>query len=490
MFQGTSSHAGKSLMAAAFCRILQQDGFHPAPFKAQNMSLNSYVTLDGLEVARAQALQAKACGLEPDSRMNPILLKPASDSRSQAICLGKPLKTISALEWMAFSPQARQIAQDAYDSLAVEHDVMVLEGAGSPAEINLRDCDYTNMDMARHAEAQVLLVGDIDRGGVIASFVGTMAILSAWEQDRILGYIMNKFRGDASLLTGALDFLREKTGREVMGIVPYLHSLGLPEEDGFDWSQDQPHSAGAESVEIGVVALPHFSNVSDLDPLRLEPDVHVRLIRRPEDLRASLAAVVLPGSKQVKDDLEYLNQSGLSQALLRLAEEGRTEIIGICGGMQMLGRELRDPHGIESNCGCFPGLALLDLTTVLEKEKSLQRVRGRHLASGMALEGYEIHHGQTMASPSSAVILREDSSPVGFGRGAVWGTYLHGLFDADEFRHWFVNRLRQQQGLPGRGNSAVRYDLEPALDRLAEEVRKSLDLEKIYNKMGLQGTGG
>jgi len=485
MIQGTSSHAGKSLLAAAMCRIFRQDGFKVAPFKAQNMALNSFVTLDGLELARAQALQAKACGLEPDVRMNPVLLKPARDDGSQVIWMGKPRKTITAREWMALGPEARRVSEYAYDSLASEHEVMVLEGAGSPAEINLRPYDYTNMDMARHANAAVILVGDIDRGGVLASLVGTMEILADWEQELVFGFVLNKFRGDAGLLTGAFDFLASKTGREVLGVVPYLHHLGLPEEDGFEWPRSASPNALEDSVTIGVIALPHLSNVSDFDPLRLEPDVEVKLIRHRDELRDDFAAVVLPGSKQVKDDLEYLERSGLTGKLRNMAETGRAEIVGICGGLQMLGRELRDPHGIESSSERFPGLGLLNLTTVLEPDKCLRRVRGQHQPSGIGLEGYEIHHGRTMAAETEAVVIREDGSPAGFGGPRIWGTYIHGMFDSDPFRGWFIGRLRERMGLPPRCRPGIRYDLEPGLDRLAGAVRASLDVKKIYRRIGL-----
>ena len=491
MFQGTSSNAGKSILTAAFCRILLQDGFRVAPFKSQNMSLNSSVTRDGREMGRAQVVQAQACRIEPDAAMNPILLKPNSDTGSQVIILGKPVGNMNVGEYIRFKPQAFEAAKTAYDSLAADHDVIVLEGAGSPAEVNLKHHDIVNMSMARHANAPVLIVGDIDRGGVFASFVGTMEVLAEWERDLIAGFVVNKFRGNESLLKEALDYTARHTGRPVFGVVPYLRDPGLPDEDSVTFKGapgNSTHStADSDRVEIAVIDLPHISNFTDFDALRLEPDVRLRIVRSPADL-GHPDAVILPGSKNVIGDLAHLRQNGFDRAISTLAQGGKTELIGICGGYQMLGGEIRDPHGIESGDGTTRGLGLLALSTVMAQEKTLRRVNAQHLPSGLSVHGYEIHHGQSDGAALQAFVRRDDGELIGTGAadGMAWGTYLHGLFDADEFRRWFVDRLRVRCGLPAIGTTRATYDLEPAFERLAAAVRKSLDVAAIYRLMGLR----
>ncbi|HTX55309.1 MAG TPA: cobyric acid synthase [Candidatus Baltobacteraceae bacterium] len=489
MFQGTSSNAGKSVLTAALCRILRQDGFRVAPFKAQNMSLNSFVTQDGREMGRAQVVQAQACRLEPDARMNPILLKPNSDTGSQVIVLGKPVGNMTVTEYIRYKPAAFRAVQQAYDELATAHDVVVLEGAGSPAEVNLKAHDIVNMQMARHAHAPVLLVGDIDRGGVFASFVGTMEVMAEWERRLVAGFIINQFRGQASLLDDAITYTQRHTGRPTFGVVPYLRDLGLPEEDSVTFKAapaDVP-KIGAE-IEIAVVDLPHISNFTDFDALRLEPDVQVRIVRATADL-GQPDAVLLPGSKNVIGDLGYLRQSGLAAALLALAQAGRTEIVGQCGGYQMLGERIEDPHGIESGNGMLPGLAMLPLSTVMAPEKTLKRVSGRHTTAALAVTGYEIHHGRTVAADAlQPMVVRADGEVIGVGRadGLVWGSYLHGIFDADGFRRWFVDGLRRRKGLAPIGHVVATYDLEAAFDRLADVVRENVRIEEIYRLMKLR----
>jgi len=491
MFQGTSSNAGKSILTTAFCRILLQDGFRVAPFKSQNMSLNSFVTRDGCEMGRAQVVQAQACRIEPRAAMNPILLKPNSDTGSQVILLGKPVGNMNVGEYIRYKPQAFAAAKEAYDSLAREHDVVVLEGAGSPAEVNLKHHDIVNMSMARHAGAPVLLVGDIDRGGVFASFVGTMEVLVEWERDLITGFVVNKFRGNESLLKDALDYTARHTGRPVFGVVPYLHNLGLPDEDSVTFkaaSRDTAHAGrNADCVEIAVIDLPHISNFTDFDALRLEPDVRLRIVRSVADL-GKPDAIILPGSKNVGGDLAHLRQTGLDNAICALACDGKAELIGICGGYQMLGHEIRDPHGIESAGETTRGVGLLAFSTVMAREKTLRRVKARHAPSGLSVHGYEIHHGQSDGNALKSIVFRDDGELIGAGSSShlVWGTYLHGLFDADEFRRWFVDRLRSHRGLSPLGTVCAAYNLEPAFERLAEVVRKSLDVAKLYRLMGLR----
>jgi cobyric acid synthase CobQ/L-threonine-O-3-phosphate decarboxylase len=488
MFQGTGSNAGKSVLVAAMCRILLQDGYRPAPFKSQNMSLNSFVTQDGGEMGRAQVVQAQACRIAPDVRMNPILLKPNSDKGSQIIINGKPVGNMEVPQYIQYKPVAFEVAKRAFDSLTEEFDVIVLEGAGSPAEINLKHHDIANMKMAEYAQAPVLLIGDIDRGGVFASFIGTWEVLTDWERKQLAGFIINRFRGDETLLDPAIQYTRNHTGLPFYGIVPYLHDVGLPEEDSVEFKSgalDTPPQAN--SIEIAVIDLPHISNFTDFDPLRIEPDVYLRIVRSPKDLDHP-DALILPGSKNVVSDLKYLRQSGLEGKIIGLAAEGRTEMVGICGGFQMLGQRIDDPDGIETHEVTFQGIGLLPITTVMARRKTLIRAEGTHLASGLKVRGYEIHHGRTDEGSLTPLVLREDEEVIGGGikENRIWGTYLHGIFDTDEFRRWFIDHLRVRRNLPPLGRICAVYDLEPALERLAEVVRRSLKIEEIYRLMGLR----
>ncbi len=489
MFQGTGSNAGKSILSAAMCRILLQDGFRVAPFKAQNMSLNSYVTREGGEMGRAQVVQAQACRLDPDVRMNPVLLKPNSDTGSQVIILGKPIGNMDFWEYTRDRIPPLAVAREAYDSLAAEHDIIVLEGAGSPAEVNLKKRDIVNMNMALYAEASVLIVGDIDRGGVYASFIGTMECLTERERALVRGFIVNRFRGQEAFLTDAHDYILRRTGRPVLGVIPYLRDLGLPEEDSVSFKDGLIDGRAPEGdhVDIAVVDFAHISNFTDFDPLRIEPDVRLRVVRRPEDL-GEPDAVLLPGSKNVIGDLADLQANGIASRILDLARAGKTEIVGICGGFQILGREIADPLGIESIGGrTLAGLGLLPVRTELDREKTLTRTAARHLASNCEVCGYEIHHGRTDDGGLAPLIRHEngESSGVATETGLIWGTYLHGIFDADGFRRWFIDRIRKRRGLAPLGRITAVYDLEPALDRLAETVRSSLKMDEIYKMMGI-----
>lgn len=488
MFQGTGSNAGKSVLTAALCRILHQDGLSVAPFKAQNMSLNSCVTFQGGEMGRAQVLQAQASRLDPDVRMNPVLLKPSSETGSQVILCGKVLETMHFRDYTARREALFSQVQECYDSLASEHQVMVLEGAGSPAEINLKKRDIVNMNMARYAEAGVMLVGDIDRGGVFASFVGSMELLNEWERDLVKGFVINRFRGDATLLKDALDMTSLHTGKPFFGTVPYLRELGLPEEDSVDFKDGLLETVRGEGdvLDIALIDLPHVSNFTDLDALRIESDAHVRKVTKVADL-GTPDAVILPGSKNVINDLAYLQQTGFDIVIKELAQSGQTEIVGICGGYQLIGGAISDPHGIESSgCDCT-GLGLLPMQTVLQPSKITTHCNAIHLTSGEELYGYEIHHGTSHGDALQPLVKREDGELIGSylgGKDWIWGTYLHGVFDADGFRRWFLNRLRVRKGW---SESVVQtcYDLEPALDRLADHVRASMDMDRIYQVLGL-----
>lgn len=488
MFQGTCSNAGKSILTAAMCRVLLRDGYAVAPYKSQNMALNSFVTRDGGEMGRAQVVQAQACRLEPETRMNPILLKPNSDTGSQVIVNGMPVGNMRVGEYIKYKPEAFAEAKRAYESLAAEVDVMVLEGAGSPGEVNLKRHDIVNMNMARHAGAPVLLVGDIDRGGVFASFVGTMEVLAEWERGMVAGFIVNKFRGDASLLKDALDYTLRRTGRPVMGVMPYVRDLGLPEEDSVGFksgSYDNRRTDGG--VTIAVVDLPHISNFTDVDPFLNEPDVNVVIARKASDFRGA-DAVIIPGSKNVMGDIGFLSANGVGEMIREMARGGTTQVVGLCAGLQMMGTEIEDPHGLESAAGrTVKGLGLLPVSSVLERDKTLERAEARHGPSGLLVRGYEIHHGR-MRGSTEPCVTRSDGEVIGVrgGDGSAWGTYLHGIFDDDYFRRWFIDRLRERKGLAPVNEVLAPYDLEPALEKLADVFLEHVDIGAIYKVMGLK----
>lgn len=476
MVQGTCSNAGKSVLAAALCRILLEDGVSVAPFKSQNMSLNSFVTRDGGEMGRAQVVQAQACLLDPDVRMNPILLKPSSNTGSQIIVMGQPVANMNVEQYIDYKPLAFSKAQEAYDSLAAEHDVMILEGAGSPAEVNLKHHDIVNMPMARYAGANVLLAGDIDRGGIFASFIGTLAILDQWERDLIAGFIINRFRGRKELLAPAITFTENHTGLPTFGVVDYINNLDLPEEDSVSFKAGLFDENKEGEINIGLINLPHISNFTDFEPFLNEPDVALKTINRPEDL-AGINAVIIPGSKNVINDIAWLHTSGLAD---HIGKNPKQVIVGICGGYQMLGQLIHDPHRVESTGQSMEGLGLLPIETVLAKEKTLIRRQGHHIPSGQPVHGYEIHHGLSKGKKKN-LIRFDHNQEAGCDNNNAWGSYLHGIFDSDPFRRWFIDDLRIRQGLKPQGKIMATYDLEPAFTRLAAAVRQELDMDRIYH---------
>lgn len=493
MVQGTSSNAGKSILAAAYCRIFHQDGYSVAPFKAQNMSLNSGVTATGEEMSRAQIVQAQAARADPDVRMNPILLKPHSDTGSQVVVLGRPLGHKSVLEYYAEKKQLWDTVTRSYDALAAEHDIMVLEGAGSPGEVNLKAHDLVNMRMAGHARASVLLVGDIDRGGVYASFLGTWMTFTVAERRLLAGYIVNRFRGDPSLLEAAHVYLSAHTGVPVLGVIPFIRDLHIPEEDtaGFFWIRNAgPKQPG--TLDIAVVMPDHVSNYTDFAPLAAEPDVRLRPVRRPEEW-GEPDVVMLPGSKSVAADLEALRRSGLADAIIAHARRGRW-LFGICGGLQMLGRVILDPEGVESSSAEVAGLGIMDLRSTFAVAKTLVRVDRAETPLGLPSSGYEIHHALTEHGPAAVPsFLRtgpawttEAERVCGYVTGRCWATYLHGVFDDDAFRRAWLDHVRADLGLSPQGRQLVSHDLEKTLDRLADVVREHSDMQTIYRSLGLQ----
>ena len=481
MIQGTCSNAGKSVLCAAFCRILLQDGFAVAPFKAQNMSLNSAVTPDGGEIGRAQALQAEACRIDPDVRMNPILLKPNSELGSQVIVLGRPIGNFKVRDYFARKKELWEEVKNAYDSLSSEYDCMVLEGAGSPGEVNLKNTDVVNMRMAQYAQSPVLLAGDIDRGGVYASFIGTYATFERWERDLLYGFAVNKFRGDPTLLADAHRYVEHMTGKAVEAVFDFLPDLGLPEEDSVGFSFGPKAEKRTDSLDVAVIHLGHIANFTDLAPLDIEPDVQLRVVRLGDEL-GTPDLIILPGSKGVADDIARMKENGLFEAV----NNSSAFLVGICGGLQILGEKLLDPEGIESEFPETEGLMKLPLVTVMEKKKTLRHTSAV-TSSGLSVRGYEIHHGQThsMNKDGLSVMDAPDGREIGYEAPGILATYLHGIFDDDMFRRQFLNSIRLRKGWDALPQTCE-YGFEKALNRLADHVRGRIDLDKLYRKMGLK----
>jgi adenosylcobyric acid synthase len=501
MLQGTSSSVGKSVLTTAFCRLFARAGYRVAPFKSQNMALNSAVTVDGGEIGRAQAAQAEAAGVEPTVDMNPILLKPEADHRSQVVVRGRPVASTSFQEYRQMKPALLGVIEESLERLRRTHDVVLIEGAGSPAEINLRAGEIVNMRVARLADAPVLLVGDIDRGGVFAAFVGTLALLPEEDRARVAGFLVNKFRGDVALLAPGLDELTGRTSVPVLGVVPYLMESLVPAEDSLDL-ESLAGPPGRAAVTIAVARLPRIANFDDFEPLAREPGVRLRLARVPEDLE-DVDLVVLPGSKNTAEDLGWLRRTGLAEAVTRAATAGRA-VLGICGGFQMLGTAVHDPHGVESAAGTTVGLGLLPVETWLEPGKTTVRVRGRVAvgagplagAAGSPIEAYEIHAGRTevrgLGRPFE--ILRRQGNEVAEPDGAsnasgtVVGTYLHGLFANDTLRRALLVALASRRGVAPDARWGVSSTAAARYDRLADLVGAACDLGAIGKLVGLELT--
>ena len=497
MLQGTGSGVGKSLLATAFCRLFARAGYRVAPFKAQNMSLNAAVTADGGEIGRAQAAQAAAAGVEPTVDMNPILLKPEGDDRSQLVVRGRALDRVTFREYRARQAALKPVVAESLARVRAAADLVVIEGAGSPAEINLRDADLVNMHVARIAGAPVLLVGDIDRGGVFAALVGTLALLEPADRARVAGLVINRFRGDASVLTPGLEELRALTGVQVLGVVPWIADRLVPAEDSLDL-EEMPAISGDVLVDVAVVRLPRIANFDDFDWLAAEPGVRVRWVTTPAALDGA-DLVVLPGSKSTVADLAWLRARELADAIVGAAAAGRA-VLGVCGGYQMLGRTLRDPDGVESPVAEAPGLGLLPIETTFVREKTTVRVRVRATAhsgpfaeaSGIVGDAYEIHAGLTRVltpegTPPFAIVERGGAPADGFDGamvGAVAGTYLHGVLASGAVRRALLRWLAARAGRaphPEWGSAASRVT---RWDRLADIVAGALDVRAVGKLVG------
>ncbi len=490
MVQGTMSNAGKSLLAAGLCRIFRQDGYKVAPFKSQNMALNSFITEDGLEMGRAQVMQAEAAGIKPSVLMNPILLKPTNDVGSQVIVNGEVLGTMSARDYFKYKKKLVPDVMKAYNALAAENDIIVIEGAGSPAEINLKDEDIVNMGMAKMAKAPVLLVGDIDRGGVFAQLIGTVELLEEDEKAMVKGLIINKFRGDKTILDPGVEMLEERSGIPVVGVAPYL-DIQVEDEDSLTERFDRKQEAGV--IDIAVIRTPRISNFTDFNPFESIPGVSLRYVKHPRDLH-SPDMIILPGTKNTMGDLIWMRESGMEAAVLKEASRGKL-IFGVCGGYQMLGETLSDPHGVE-NGGSMKGMGLLPMDTVFAEKKTRTRVQGHfgklsgvfaHL-SGAEVEGYEIHMGESILKGEAGTATRITDSVSGEKKeegafaGNVCGTYIHGVFDKEESAEAIIRVIGEKKGIDVENMTGVDFAAfkEQQYDILAAELRKHMDMKKIY----------
>jgi adenosylcobyric acid synthase len=491
MIQGTGSGVGKSIIVAGLCRIFRDEGINVAPFKAQNMALNSFITREGGEIGRAQAYQAEAARIEPSIDMNPVLLKATGEAGCQVILNGKVHANMGAQEYYAFKKHAWAAVTQAYDRLSKRHDVIIIEGAGSPAEINLSNDEVVNMSVARHVKAPVILVGDIDKGGVFASLYGTIALLDG-DADYIKAFIINKFRGDPAILQPGLEMIREKTNRPVLGVIPYRGDLGLHEEDGIPleriWWKNSELSRGSK-IKIVVVRLRYISNFTDFDPFLYEPDVELVYSLRDADIEHA-DLVIIPGSKNTVQDLLFMRESGIEASVLKTAQSG-VPVIGVCGGYQMLGEKIHDPFGVESSHHQVHGLGLLDVDTVLENTKVTTQIEAVQSSESRVqrgdahkLKGYEIHMGRTTGDVGLFNVQRffplPELVPDGSQKGNVWGTYIHGIFDNDLFRRDLINSLRTRRGLtPLPQMIDFEKERDHALDLWADVLRKSIDIHSI-----------
>ena len=494
MIQGTMSNAGKSLLCAGLCRIFKQDGYKVAPFKSQNMALNSFITEEGLEMGRAQVMQAEAAGIKPSVLMNPILLKPTNDTGSQVIVNGEVLGNMSARDYFSYKKDLVPKVMEAFNKLYEENDIIVIEGAGSPAEINLKDDDIVNMGMAKMAKAPVLLVGDIDRGGVFAQLIGTVMLLEDDERAMVKGLIINKFRGDKTILDPGIEMLEQKSGIPVVGVAPYMN-IEVEDEDSlterFNGNQE------VDMIDIAVIRIPRISNFTDFNPFESIQGVSLRYVHSVNELK-NPDMIILPGTKNTMEDLLWMRQNGLEAAILKAAKEG-TIIYGVCGGYQMLGDTLSDPEGVEAG-GEIKGMGLLPMDTVFAGNKTRTRVSGHYQnvtgplsqMSGVYLEGYEIHMGVTTlkegAKPLTTIkdfVSDKEEKVDGAYKDNVYGTYVHSCFDKEGVAKAVVTAIAKHKGLDASAISGVDYQefKETQYDILADTLRKYMDMDKIYKIM-------
>lgn len=489
MVQGTSSHAGKSIITAGILRMLKRRGISCAPFKPQNMALNSFVTMDGYEIGRAQAMQAESAKVLPSVYMNPILLKPTSDSKAQVVLLGKPYKNLNAREYVDEKKKLKKYAIESFEYLQRNFDVVVVEGAGSPAEINLRKNDIANMGFAKIFNIPVIIVGDIDRGGVYASFYGTYALLTKKERELIKGFLINKFRGDSSLLKSANDYITKRTNVPVIGVVPYFIDIKISEEDGVVLTEAKKVDNKKKQITIGVIKLPRISNFTDFEPFQMEDDVNLMYLNSPnEALNCDL--IIIPGSKNTIEDLLYLRKNGFEDFLKIFVKDGG-ELIGICGGYQILGEKIYDLYGIESNIKEINGLGYLPMETTIEREKRLEQVSFETIDGKYKnMVGYEIHMGVSKINDGERLFKINGAENIFDGvkskKFNVWGSYIHGLFDNDDFRLVLLNRIREKKGIPIKRKTFNYFKVkDDSYERLADLIEKSIDVNYLLKIIGV-----
>ena len=488
MIQGTHSDAGKSAIVTALCRIFKQDGYKTAPFKSQNMALNSYITVDGKEIGRAQGVQAEAAGIVATTDMNPILIKPTGEYQSQIVVHGKPYRNMKAGEYRQnFFEEGYKLISESYNRLVEGFERIIIEGAGSPAEVNLNDRELVNMRVAQIANAPVILVGDIEKGGVFASLVGTLQLLTPEDKRRVIGVIINKFRGDVSLLQPGLDWFEEYTGIPVLGVVPYIHNLLIEAEDSVVLSKYSSVQNSTKDIDIAVIRLPFISNFTDIDPLFEETDCHVRFVKNIEEL-GEPDLIILPGSKNTIEDMLFLHNTGLANRILDLVYKKDKMIFGICGGYQMLGDQITDPYEVESSLKEIHGLGLVPMKTTMTLNKTTVLSKGiAHFGDvRISVEGYEIHMGETYLEEdwNHLIHLKDRSEGIITLDKKIIGTYFHGIFHNDLFREVVLNELRVTKGLePIENRASFERKKEEGFDLLAEVVRENIQLDRIKKLM-------
>lgn len=485
MVVGTSSGAGKSITVTGLCRVFYRDGYKVAPFKSQNMALNSYISKTGGEMGRAQVVQAMASGIEPEAYMNPVLLKPTTARKIQVIVNGKSIGNMSGLEYGKFKTSLKKDIMKSYDYIRENYDISVIEGAGSPVEINIKEEDIANMGMAKMADAPVILVADIDRGGVFASVYGTIMLMTPEERARVKGVIINKFRGDVEILKPGLSKLKELTGVPVVGVMPYS-DIDIEDEDSL--TDRFKNSKENKGIKISVIKLKHISNFTDIDALSIQDDVTINYVTSADEL-GNEDMIVIPGSKNTIDDLKDIKDRGIATEIIKASRNG-TVIVGICGGFQILGERVKDPYGIESDIKEIPGLGILDTETVMEKEKNTIQYTGKFTNTkgilegldGVEIKGYEIHQGVTSGNESS---VTEDDHIVAVVKDNIFGTYLHGIFDNEKVTRTILNKIREKKGMEQLGEG-ITFDeyREREFDKLEKVVRENIDIKKIYEILG------
>ncbi len=486
MVVGTSSGAGKSITVTALCRVLTKDGYKVSPFKSQNMALNSFVTKSGLEMGRAQVVQAYACMIEPEAYMNPILLKPTTDRKIQIIVNGKSIGNMSGIEYGKFKTSLKPEIMKSYDYIRENYDISILEGAGSPVEINIKGEDIANMKMAEMADSPVILVADIDRGGVFASIYGTIMLMSEKERARVKGVIINKFRGDINILKSGLEEIEKLTGVPVIGVMPYTN-VDIEDEDSV--TERFKRLQKKKGINISVIKLKHISNFTDIDALRMVEDINIKYINSVDEMGEE-DIIIIPGTKNTIDDLKELKDNGIATEIIKASKNGKV-IIGICGGFQMLGEKIKDPYGIESEIKEIPGLGLLELETVMEKEKNTTQYEGKlsnctgllEELEGEEIKGYEIHQGVTFGNESK---VNDEDRIVTVVKGEnIFATYLHGIFGNEKITRNILNKVRAKKGieLQMKGITFDEYR-EQQLDKLEKIFRENVDIDKIYEILG------